>query len=123
MTTKSYILNEKHIGKFATIVALQDGDVSFKKDSKSKLYIAKVEGSDIEIPEKVKALEMNLSASTPSIEEPQHLQLPGLPEPDENTIDLVLRLQMNEKLDPEKVPIIYEEIAKAIENAIKKIEE
>jgi hypothetical protein len=124
MSIKSYIINEKYVGSFASAVVLQDGNVSFKKDSKSKLYIADVSGDEIEIPESIKALEMNISAvSEEKAIAPEAPSIPGLPDADENTIDLLLRLQMNEKMDEDKIPLIYEEITKAIESAIKRIEE
>jgi hypothetical protein len=124
MSIKSYIINEKYVGSFASAVVLQDGNVSFKKDSKSKLYIADVSGDEIKIPESIKALEMNIGAgSQEKAIAPASPSIPGLPEADENTIDLLLRLQMNEKMDEDKIPMIYEEISKAIESAIKRIEE
>ena len=120
MSTKTYILNEKHVGNFATVVALQEGNVSFKKDNQSKLYIADVEGEDIDIPDNVMALEMNKPKEEPVKDAPMPPALPeGIPEPDENSVDLLLRLQMGNKMDPEKIQVIYDKIAKAIESAMK----
>ena len=114
----SYILNEKHVGHFATIVTLQEGNVTFTKDGHSKLYIAEVEG-EVEIPESARALKMELPEPE-TTEAPIALMpnFPGMDEPDQNSVDLLIRLKMNSKPNPESMPGIYEKIARAIESAM-----
>ena len=114
----SYILKEEDVGNFATIVALQEGNVNFKKHGHSRLYIAEVEGV-VEIPDSARALKMEIPNET-SKESPIAFMpsFPGLPKPEENSVDLLIRLQMNNKPDPEVMPEIYDKIAEAIKTAM-----
>jgi len=123
---KKYILRDKDVGFLASSVALQEGEISFEKDSESSFYIASVEGEDIQIPESLRALEMQFKEE-PVVSEASENMDEALNElmqnPDPNSTDLVLRLHLNQNVDPEKFPVLYEEIAKAVNSAIKKMEE
>ena len=122
---KKYILRDKDVGFLASSVALQEGKISFEKDSETSFYIATVEGDDLQIPESLRALEMQIEeevAETPqpnideALNELIHNSNP-------NSTDLVLRLHLNQNVDPAKFPVLYEEIAKAVNSAIQKMDE
>ncbi len=123
---KKYILRDKDVGFLASSVALQEGKISFEKDTETSFYIASVEGEDIQIPESLRALEMQIveepvrAHQTNNIDEAlNELMQNSYP----NSTDLVLRLHLNQNVDPAKFPVLYEEIAKAVNSAIKKMDE
>lgn len=121
MNIKKYILKDKVVGFLASSVAMQDAEVSFKKDSESSFYIATVEGEDIHIPENLKILEM-------TIPEPERIKPPaaimGLPRvPEANSTDIVLKLHINQTIAPENISLLYEEISKAVTSIIKHIDD
>lgn len=123
---KKYILKDKDVGFLASTVALQEGRISLEKDSETSFYIATVEGKDIQIPESLKALEMQISEKASAVQNHEGMN-EALNElihnPDSNSTDLILRLHLNQNLDPAKFPVLYEEIAKAVSSAIKKLDE
>ena len=123
MKNKKYILQDKDVGFLATAVAMQEGQIFLHKDTESSFYIATVEGEDIHIPENLKILEMNVSdkAQEPEKEANNLLALPILP--DSNSTDIVLRLHLNQNIAPENFPVLYEEIAKAVDSAMKKMDD
>ena len=130
MNTKKYILKDKDVGFLASTIAMQEGKVSFEKDSESSFYIATVEGDEIHIPEKLQALEMlipEISHKEESVQEgidPLEEAMKEIAKTaDPNTTDLVLRLHLNQNVDPEKFPLLYEEIAKAVNSAMKKMDD
>ena len=123
---KKYILKDKDVGFLASSVALQEGKIFFEKDSETSFYIATVEGDDIQIPESLRALEMQITEETMESQHSDDLDktLNELVQnPDANSTDLVLRLHLNQNIDPAKFPVLYEEIAKAVNSAIKKMDD
>ena len=128
MESHNYILREEDVGQLATSVALQEGDEKFTKDTQSAFYIATVVGDGISVPESIAALEMTISEKP----EPKRNELIKVPQEtiheheeeisDEST-DLTVRLHFSQAIKPEKLPLIYEEIAKAIDSAIRKMDD
>lgn len=126
MKVKKYILKSDDVGYLASTIALQEGKISFEKDDQSSFYIATVEGEEIHIPEKLKALEMVIPEQPRISEELTTLtetlqKFAGKSDP--NSTDLILRLHLNQNLDPSKFPVLYDEIAKAVDSAIKKMDD
>ena len=121
MKNRKYILKNKDVGFLASAIAIQEGQISLHKDSESSFYIATVQGDDIHIPESLKMLEMNTIETQ---DEPVAENLLALPTaPEANSTDIVLRLHLNQNIAPEKFPMLYEEIAKAVDSAMKKMDD
>ena len=112
MQSHKYILRDSDVGDLATSVALQDGDVSLCKDNKSSFYIATVMGHGITVPENIAALEMQAEVEKP----PKGIEM------NEDSMDLMVRLHFRRAIKSENLSIIYEEIAKAVDVAIEKID-
>lgn len=124
---KSYILPEKNVGVLAQSVAVQQGELSLRKDEKSSFYIAKI-SDDIILPDDIQALEFHVP-----VEEEKPLNetklfeeaLSNVPEEfqksDANGLDVLVRLHFDKELPQDKLPVIYEELSKAIENAMRNI--
>lgn len=128
MESHKYILRENDVGQLASSVAMQEGEVNFKKDSQSTFYIATVLGDNITVPDCIAALEMQeakpiehkkneLIKSKPK----RNLAESQIDAEDEST-DLTVRLHFSQAIKPDKLPLIYEEIAKAIDTAIRKMD-
>ncbi len=129
MKKMNLILNTSEVGYLATTIALQDGKITLQKDSESSFYIANIEGEEITIPENMKVLEIQPKkeiAPTEKVEAEQdssvnfNQNFHG--KSNDNSTDLILRLHLNQTVDPAKFPTLYSEIAKAIESVIKKID-
>lgn len=130
MNIKKYILKDKDVGFLASTIAMQEGKVSFEKDTESSFYIATVEGDEIHIPEKLQALEMHIpeikdtELAVQEVEDPFEEAMRKIAETaDPNSTELVLRLHLNQNVDPENFPVLYDEIAKAVNTAMKKIDD
>lgn len=126
MKLKKYILKGDDVGYLASAVAIQEGKISLEKDTETTFYIATVEGDDIKIPENLKALEMQVVDNAGEPEEIINItealkNFMGNSDP--NSTDLVLRLHLNQNVDPAMFPVLYEEIAKAVDSAIKKMDD
>lgn len=121
MNIKKYILKDEDVGFLASSIAIQDGEISLKKDSESSFYIATVKGDDIHIPENLKILEMSVAEQEQNSDSQAIMGLPKDPIP--NSTDIVLRLHINQSISPENIPTLYDEITKAIDSAIRKIDE
>ena len=124
---KSYILPEKNVGVLAQSVAVQQGELNLHKDEKSSFYIAEI-SEDIVIPENIQALEFKVpieDVKESEISLPFSAELPGFPEemkdPGAKGLDVLIRLQFDKELPEEKLPVIYEELSKAIESAMKNL--
>ena len=126
MESHKYILKEDDVGQLATSVALQEGDVKFTKDNESSFYIATVIGEGISVPDSIAALEMALSEK-PEAKKNELIKVPKETvheqEISDESTDLTVRLHFSQAIKPEKLPLIYEEIAKAIDSAIRKMDE
>jgi hypothetical protein len=129
MKKLNLILSTSEVGYLASTVALQDGKITLQKDKESSFYIANIEGDDITIPENMKALEIKprkevgTNETTVEIDESlEKLNQNALKKSNDNSTDLILRLHLNQAVDPAKINTLYNEIAKAIESVIKKID-
>ena len=122
MKSQKYIVKDKDVGFLASAVAMQEGQIFLHKDSESSFYIATIEGVDIHIPENLKILEMNIPKNQKETERASEniLALPTVPDP--HSTDIVLRLHVNQNIAPENFPMLYEEIAKAVDSAMKKMD-
>ena len=121
---KSYILPEKNVGILAQSVAVQQGKLNLHKDDKSSFYIAEI-SDEIILPENIQALEFKVPTPTEKPKKGLVGGFPGIPEDlnDEvpNGLDVLVRLQFDKELPEEKLPVIYEELSKAIESAMNNI--
>lgn len=125
---KSYILPEKNVGTLAQSVAVQQGKMNLRKDEKSSFYIAEI-SENIILPENIQALEFKvpIQEKKPLADIASKLKaaLPELPHEMDgespNGLDVLVRLQFDQELPEEKLPVIYEELSKAIENAMKNL--
>ena len=130
MESHKYILRENDVGHLATSVAMQEGSVNFAKDNESAFYIATVLGSGISVPDSIAALEMR-SFEAPQPQKNELIKAKPDPEPlheheeeiSDDSTDLTVRLHFSQAIKPEKLPMIYEEIAKAIDSAIRKMDD
>lgn len=123
METHKYILRDSDVGGLATSVALQDGDVNFRKDDESSFYIATVLGSEIAVPDDIAALEMFDKPVDETSTALVKTKNPKIKADEDESTDLTVRLHFSQAIKADKLPIIYEEIAKAIDSAIRKIDE
>lgn len=121
MTTKKYILKDKDVGFLASSIAMQEGQISLKKDNQSSFYIATVKGEDLHIPEKLQMLEMAVTEESPKNTPEAIMGLPNKPQ--ENSTEIVLRLHINQTIAPENIPVLYNEITKAVDSVIKNIDD
>ena len=124
---KSYILPEKNVGVLAQSVAVQQGKLNLRKDEQSSFYIAEV-SEEIILPDNVQALEFKVPIKPKKqddIATKLKAALPDLPNDLEgevpNGLDVLVRLQFDKELPEEKLPVIYEELSKAIESAMKNL--
>ena len=128
MGSHKYILRENDVGQLASSVAMQEGEVNFKKDSQSTFYIATVLGENITVPESIAALKMQDTSpqSKGKNELVKYRPKNMISESEAGTLDestnLTVRLHFSQAIEPEKLPLIYEEIAKAIDSAIRKMD-
>lgn len=121
MNTKFYILPEKEVGALAQAIALQQGQIFLQKDEKSSFYIAEVK-DDIELPENLSILEMQQSPTRREEVDAAGELLNDIAKSDDpKTVDLMLRLKFDQELDQERLPVIYDEISKAIDSAMRNI--
>ncbi|MCM8534450.1 MAG: hypothetical protein NE334_00785 [Lentisphaeraceae bacterium] len=60
---KKYIVNIEDVGVLSEAAALQDSKIFLEKDKESSFYIAHLE-DDVQIPSKVRALEMGAGDTT-----------------------------------------------------------
>ena len=112
--TKKYILPEKSVGNLAAAVASQEAKLILDKDPESSFYIAEVDEETF-IPDNLQALEIQN-------DEPIDSSAPT--ETEQKFLDLMLRVQLDEKVDETFVKeILCERINKAIEKAMKELHE
>ena len=106
---KKYIVNVEDIGELATVAALQNSKIFLEKDSKSSFYIAHIE-DDIEIPDEIRALEMNNPAGGKVKSEDS-----------KKFLDLRLCIEIPKKINKKEVEeVLCKEISKTLKSLMRR---